>query len=132
MPRYFPIDVGVSFECVRSDLLRIDWKVNELTADFALPDDEAHAVRVRVEGTTIVRLLDEMPLSIESDPASEEGRVPNHFAYRVEGGPFAEAQSAAFKEIFGPVEHYQFVTGWGCMDVLTGAKPSFSIVDAPG
>jgi hypothetical protein len=53
--------------------------------------------------------------------------VPEHFAYRVEGSVFARQQSEAWKIAVGPVMHYRFVTGWGCVDVLTAALPSFSI-----
>ena len=131
MLRYFPIDVGVAFDCVRSDILKIDWTVNRLAADFIV--DDARAIRVRFDGSTIVRLLDEMPLSTEDgDPAGVEGLVPNHFAYRVEGAVFAATQSEAFKVVFGPVEHYQFVTGSGCMDVLSGVTPSFDVVGLAG
>jgi hypothetical protein len=31
--------------------------------------------------------------------------------------------------VFGPVKHYQFVTGSGCMNVLTGVGPTFEVVD---
>ena len=37
MPRYFPIDAGVSFDCDKSDLLAIKWNADRLSADFLLP-----------------------------------------------------------------------------------------------
>ena len=80
------------------------------------------------DNQTIIRLLDEMPLSTETEPDEREGLVPYHFAYRVEGARFAEIQSETWKEVAGPIYHYQFVTGWGCMDVLCRATPSFSLV----
>ena len=128
MPRYFPIDAGVSFDCDQSDLLAINWKVNSLSADFILPDDEGHALRVRFNGATIVRLLDEMPLSTEQG-TKNEGLVSRHFAYRVEGSIFADTQSEAWKMALHPACHYEFITGSGCMDVLSRAAPSFEIVD---
>jgi hypothetical protein len=128
VPRYFPIDVGVKLDCAQSDLLAIDWKENRLSADFILPGVEGHALRVRFNRPTIVRLLDEMPLSTEQQPTKDEGRVPRHFAYRVEGSTFEETQSWAWKEVHKPVCHYQFVTGWGCMDVLSGVSPSFEVI----
>ena len=129
MPKYFPIDAGVSFDCDQSDLLAIKWKARSLLADFILPGAERQAVRVRFNGATIVRLLDEMPLSTEEQPTKIEGLVPRHFAYRVEGSTFADAQSWAWKEIYRPVCHYEFITGWGCMDVLSKVEPSFEVVD---
>ncbi|CAX17162.1 protein of unknown function (plasmid) [Methylorubrum extorquens DM4] len=80
----------------------------------------------------IVRLLDEMSLSTEDDDAPSEGLIPENFAYRVEGAQFARIQSDAWKEIYKPVSHYLFVTGWGCMDVLSGGVPVFLLVDRPG
>jgi len=128
MPKYQPIDVGVSIKAVASDLLAFRWDANGIVADFILPDDDGHALRVSFDRCCIVRLLDEMPLSIEEDDTPNEGLVPNHFAYRLEGARFARTQSDAWKEIVGPVTHYQFVTGMACMDVLSGATPSFLVV----
>jgi hypothetical protein len=85
-------------------------------------------MRVRFDGATIVRLLDEMPLCTEYEDTEIEGLVPRHFAYRVEGATFSNTQSAAWKEVYRPVCHYQFMTGWGCMDVLSGVDPSFELV----
>jgi hypothetical protein len=30
--------------------------------------------------------------------------------------------------VSAPVTHYQFVTGWACMDVLSAAPPVFAVV----
>lgn len=129
MPKYFPIDAGVSFNCVQSDLLAFSWNADGcLSADFILPRTEGRALRVRFNGPTIVRLLDEMPLSTEND-TKREGTVPRHFAYRVEGSTFANTQSETWKSVCHPVHHYRFVTGGGCMDVLSKAEPSFEIVE---
>jgi len=69
-----------------------------------------------------------MPLSTEAG-AKNEGLVSRHFAYRVEGSTFADTQSEAWKLACHPVYHYEFITGSGCMDVLSNAEPSFEIVD---
>ena len=132
MPKYEPIDAGVPLNAVASDLLALRWEANGIFADFILPDDDSHMLRVSFDRPCIVRLLDEMPLSIEEDDTPNEGLVPNHFAYRLEGARFERIQSDTWKEIMGPVTHYQFVTGWGCMDVLSGATPSFSVVPQEG
>ena len=73
-------------------------------------------------------MLDEMPLSTEEDDTPDEGLVPEHFAYSLEGAAFARLQSSAWKEVSGPVTHYQFVTNWACMDVITAAAPAFAVV----
>ena len=126
MPRYFPLEAPLTFDCTRSDLLRFDWQ--ERTADFAIPDDQEHVLRVRFHADVIVRLLDEMPLSIETDPSANRGLVPHHFAYRVEGAPFGENQPDVWREVLGPLKHFQFVTGWGCLDVLSKGEPEFAVV----
>ncbi len=128
MLRFFPLDAGVTFEAVRSDLIGFDWQNN--CADFFIPGDEEHVLRVSFRNDVIVRMLDEMAVSTETDPATWEGLVPNHFAYRVDGDRFLEAQSEAWKGGF-PVEHYRFVTGDGCLDVVTSLPPNFAVIPKP-
>jgi len=69
-----------------------------------------------------------MPLSTEEDDTPNEGLVAEHFAYRLEGAAFVRLQSWAWKEVNAPVTHYQFVTGWTCLDVLTAATPAFAVI----
>jgi hypothetical protein len=128
MPTYEAIETGIPLRAVASDLIAFEWKTNGITADFILPNDDAHALRVSFDRPCIVRLLDEMALSTEEEDTTNEGLVPNHFAYRLEGARFSRSQSETWKEVYGPLTHYQFVTGWGCMDVLSGGSPSFSVV----
>jgi len=128
MPLYDPIDIGVPLQASRSDLVAFKWAANGIAADFILPDDDAHLLRVSFDKPCIIRLLDEMPLSTEEDDTPKEGLVPEHFAYRLENAVFARSQSPAWKIGAGPVTHYQFVTGWACMDVLTAAAPQFTFV----
>ena len=128
MPKYVPIDIGVPLQVSRSDLADFKWATDGITADFILPDDDAHLLRVSFDRPCIIRLLDEMPLSTEEDDTPNEGLVSEHFAYWLEGAAFARLQSAAWKEVSGPVNHYQFITGWTCMDVLSAATPSFAVV----
>ena len=127
MPTYFPIDIGVKFDCARSDLLHIDWNANALVAIFSLPDD-TRDVRIRFEGMTIIRVLEEFALSTEIDVSEVEGLVLHHFAYRVEGSTFAATQSKVWMEAFGPVTHYEFITGSGCLDVLSCHEPSYDVM----
>jgi hypothetical protein len=128
VPTYEPIESGIPLKASASDLIAFQWEVNGISADFILPEDDAHALRVSFDQPCIVRLLDEMPLSTEQDDTPNEGLVPEHFAYRLQGARFARLQSETWKEINAPVTHYQLVTGWGCMDVLSGGSPSFSVV----
>lgn len=125
MPTYYPMDAGVSFDCSGSDLRAMKWTPRSLSADFVL--DNEKALRVRFDRQTIVRVLDEFTLSTEQ--GTNTGLVPRHFAYRVERSPFADAQSEAWKLVNNPVCHYQFITGWGCLDVLSKAAPTFEVVD---
>jgi hypothetical protein len=128
MPRYSPINAGVPLQASRSDLVSFNWSVNGITADFILPDDDAHLLRISFDRPCIIRILDEMPLSTEKDDTQNEGLVSEHFAYRLEGAAFARLQSSAWKLVNTPVTHYQFVTGWACLDVLTAATPAFAVV----
>lgn len=129
MPTYVPIETGVPLRAVGSDLLAFEWKTDGIAADFKLPNDPAHALRVRFDRPCFVRLSDEMAISTEQEESPNEGLIPNHFAYRLEGARFSRFQSELWKDVFGPVTHYQIVTGWCCMDVLSGGLPSFSIVE---
>ena len=128
MPRYSPIDVGVPLRASHSDLAALHWETNGIAADFFLPDYEAHLLRVSFDRQCIIRVLDEMPLSTEKDDTPNEGLVPEHFAYLLEGAAFARLQSCAWGEVNAPVKHYQFITGWACLDVLTSAAPVFATV----
>jgi hypothetical protein len=68
-----------------------------------------------------------MALSTEDDQPPV-GLVAEHLAYRVEGATFAATQSSTWKAAFGPIKHFRFITGWACLDVLTGVMPAFSVV----
>jgi hypothetical protein len=56
--------------------------------------------------------------------------VRDHFAYLVEGDPFYAAQSGLWKAHEGATQHYRFVTGNGCMDVVSSSPPTFETVSA--
>jgi hypothetical protein len=128
LPRYSPINIGVPLQASRSDLVSFEWSTNGITAAFIFPDDDAYLLRVSFDRPCIIRILDEMPLSTEENDTPNEGLVPEHFAYSLEGAAFARLQSSAWKEVNAPVTHYQFITGWACMDVLTAATPAFAVV----
>ena len=128
MPTYEPIDTGDLIRASPYDLLTLQWQTNGISADFILRDDDAHILRVLFGRPCIVRILDEMSLSTEEDETPDEGLVNYHFAYRLKGSRFALMQSEMWKETMGPVSHYRFITGWACVDVLSGGAPSFSVV----
>jgi hypothetical protein len=131
MPAYQAIQTGVRLQASRSDLAGFRWTTIGIEADFLLPDDDDHLLRVSFDQRCIVRLLDEMALSTEEDDTPSQGLIREHFAYRLEGAAFARVQSQAWKDVSRSVAHYRFVTGWACMDVLTPATPSFSLVRRP-
>ena len=128
MPKYIPIDAGVPLHASQSDLAALHWQTNGIAADFFLPSDGAHLLRVSFDRSCIIRVLDETYLSTEEDDIPPEGLVSDHFAYLLEGAAFARLQSRVFKEVHGSVKHYQFLTGWACLDVLTSASPVFGTV----
>ena len=84
---------------------------------------------VRFNRHCIVRILDEMAVSTESDDTPAEGLVPEHFAYRVHQAAFSRMQSEAWKSGQETLAHYRFITGWACLDVLSAAYPTFELQD---
>ena len=128
MPTYQPIDPDVPIKASVSDMVAFRWKVNGIEADFVLPADNTRLLRVSFDRQCIVRLLEEMPLSTEDD-GPVIGLLKEHFAYRMRNAAFERVQSEAWKvSMHGQPEHYRFVTGWTCMDVVSSAQPLFSIV----
>ncbi|UDL89481.1 hypothetical protein LGH82_31250 [Mesorhizobium sp. PAMC28654] len=105
------------------------WTDDEVVADFIIPGDEHHVLRVLFTNhSVIIRILDEMPLSTENESTPNEGLVPHHFAYRIEGAVFEATQSETWKFTQNPATHYRFVTGWTCLDVLSAKEPTFQVV----
>ena len=109
-----------------ADLLSFDWQ--RQTAVFATSDDDRMLEVSFLGWQVIVRMLDEFPLSTESDPKDWVGLVPHHFAYRVEGDPFLAAQSEAWCIVESSPKHYRFQTGNGCLDVISSGEPTFALV----
>ena len=130
MITYLPLDVGLAFDGRRSDLIAFDWR--KQTADFVMPDDGESALRVQFSGNTIVRLLDEMPSSIETDHRTWAGLIPGHFAYEVQGHPLLEEASPTWKGVFTGMKQFAFITGWGCIDALTEGEITFSVAPVRG
>ena len=104
MLRYTPLDIGFPLTCGHSDLLCFDWQ--DRTAEFMHPDNQDLSVCIRFEAEVIVRMLDEFPLSTETDPKGLTGLVPQHFAYRVIGDVFLDQQSDAWRFTRGPINHF--------------------------
>jgi hypothetical protein len=128
LPRYHPIEVYPEIDRAVSDMLELRWTDDGVVADFIITGDEHQALRVEFRNMVIIRVLDEMPLSTESEMTPKEGLVPDHFAYRVEGAVFEATQSEAWKFTQHPATHYRFVTGWTCLDVLSAKEPTFQRV----
>lgn len=128
MPKYTPILVSPNIQASMSDLIELRWKDYGIIADFIIPHDDAHDLRVRFGHVEIIRLLDEMPLSTEIEYTPNDGMLPENFAYLVEGAVFWKIQSEALKVAVRGLKHYRFVTGWTCLDVISDASPEFSTV----
>lgn len=128
MIRFHPIDLGFAFDSLHSDLVSFDWQAR--AAYFFVPDDDRRLLRISFEADAIIRILDEFPLSTESDAKTWQGLVPNHFAYRVDGAAFPDQQSPVWREVVGSANHFQFITGNGCLDVLTPGEPAFTLIAA--
>lgn len=115
----------MAFDSSNSTLVCLTWTRRGIVADFAIPGS-SDVLRVHFDSVLIIRVLDEMPLSTESEPSSDEGLVAHHFAYRVDGAHFWNSQSAIYREINPNAQHYCFVTGLDCLDVIANVPPEFS------
>lgn len=125
MVTYTPLKIECEFRSSSSDLHRLSMEGRKLDADFRIPGETPKCIRVTFEDVDVIRVLDEMPLSTEEDAA--EGLVSDHFAYTVEGSLFWNSQSEVLTSYDG-LQHYRFITGWGCLDVLSRREPIFSVV----
>jgi hypothetical protein len=108
-------------------MITLRWAKPRLVAEFRVPSDEARVVRVEFSEALIFRALDEMALSTE-EPAPSEGLVSEHLAYKVRDAAFFLSQSEAFRAMNLNVEHYRFITGWTCLDVIAVKAPSVALV----
>lgn len=128
MIRYHAIESGAPWnKADEADLISFDWQ--SLTATFEFAGDNRSFLVFFEGGDAIVRMLDEMALSTETPPEHWINIIPHHFAYRVEGDPFFEAQSEAWRFAMGTPQHYRFITGSGCLDVISSHEPEFILVD---
>jgi hypothetical protein len=106
MVKYRAIEQPLKIKSSLSDLIALAWRDRGIIADFVIPSDDEHALRVRFDKTHIVRILDEMPLSTESEDAKSEGLASDQFAYFVEQSLFWKSQSEAFKMVCDEARHY--------------------------
>jgi hypothetical protein len=127
MPKYLPIAVTPVFKAGYSNLMQFRWADCRLAADFAIPEDSQHVLRVQFERTEIVRIVEEMPISTEHEDTPNEGIVVQHLAYLVEGASFWNQQSQAFKDVYQKAKHYRFFTGFYCLDVIATDEPTFTV-----
>jgi hypothetical protein len=129
MPKYTPIDTTPRIRSSLSDVLEFRWTENHrVAADFTIPGDQKHALRVCFEKAEIVRIVDEMPISTESEQSAHEGLIPDHLAYAVDGASFWLTQSDALKIARPLLRHYRFITGWTCIDVVSENTPTFLVI----
>lgn len=130
MISYVPIECTIPWtHADDADLVSFNWLSK--SAEFVSNVDGATLV-VTFDGEVIVRMLDELPLSTESDPKAWTGIILHHFAYRVEGDPFLFAQSDTWRSMEPKLAHYRFLTGSGCLDVATSATPQFKVFASGG
>lgn len=127
MIEYHPIQSGAPWtDADHADLISFDWQ-RKIAVFGIVGDTRAFEVGFSSR-SAIVRILDEFPLSTEGEPYNSAGLVPHHFAYRVNGDAFFEAQSEAWRTVEGTPNHYRFITGSGCLDVITRGEPQFQLL----
>jgi hypothetical protein len=125
---YSPLEQPIAIKTSLSDLINLVLKRGALLADFLIPGDDQHVLRVQFESVEIIRTLDEMPLSTETEATPKEGLLAEHFAYLVDGALFWHQQSDAFKIVHAKARHFRFITGWTCLDVIAVGEPRLSVV----
>jgi hypothetical protein len=130
VPKYHPIEQPIAIKASNSDLIKLVLKDRGLLADFVIPGDDLHVLRLQFERVDMIRSLDEMPLSTEAEDTPNEGLIADHFAYSVDGALFWNQQSCAFKIVFPKARHFRFVTGWTCLDVIAEGDPKLSVIQA--
>ena len=132
MVTYTPIVAACPIKASLSNLIEFRWINDGVIADFLIPGDDHHALRIQFSRVEIVRILDEMPLSTEAETTPKSGLVKDHFAYQVEGSHFWQSQSEAFRIVHKTARHFRFVTGWTCIDVISSVTPKFEVVEYSG
>jgi hypothetical protein len=128
VPKYHPIEQPIAIKTSLSDLINLVLKGRALVADFSIPGDDQHALRVQFETVEIIRTLDEMPLSTEAEDTPNNGLLSEHFAYLVDGALFWCQQSEAFRVVHSNARHFRFITGSTCLDVIAVVEPELSVV----
>jgi hypothetical protein len=134
--RYLPIDFDLTISCTGAEIYRVEMQyneqngANELLAYFAVAGKDTY-VEVCFQHAEIFRVIDEMHAPLEEHSIETTGHVSGHFAYRVEGSTFWAAQRDLFEAIFPGIQHYRFVTGGYCLDVISKYEPSILWVSLP-
>jgi hypothetical protein len=131
--RFEAMESDLGARATAADLSRVEMThspglaANELRAYFAVAGQSAY-LKVFFPHVGLFRVIDEMHRPLEEHGMEEVGHVPQHFAYRVEGGPFWVAQRERFEISLPGSTHYLFVTGGNCLDLISGDSPCFSWV----
>jgi hypothetical protein len=126
--RFYPIDMGFP-EPVQPDggvTARCDGLGTFLWFDLWQQPDRI--LQIHFPNDCIIRILDDMAISTESEPARWQGLVADHFAYRVEGDPFETQQSEMWRTINDRAVHYRFHTGESCLNVMSISPPRFTLI----
>lgn len=131
--RYVPLDFDLRVPCTAAEMYRLEMvcgpenEGNRLVADFSVGESSQY-VRVDFPHVEIVRVIDEVYIPLEEAAAKVVGHIAGHFAYRIVGSSFWAPQREAFQVYLPGSEHYLFVTGGSCLDVISRFEPSISWV----
>jgi hypothetical protein len=128
VPNLVSIEIPIRIRSSQSDIIDFHlYEGRKLRVDFLVPGDPERLLRLSLDSAEVVRLLDEMAISTEMD-APMVGLIPDNLAYEVSGSAFWAQQSEALKLTRPKLRHFRFITGWTCLDALTEATLSFSVV----
>ncbi|MBO0145476.1 hypothetical protein JZX87_30635 [Agrobacterium sp. Ap1] len=126
--RYIPIEFDINAPATAAEIDRLVMERDQMTSTDKLTVSFSIAgrrdlVKVAFPHVELFRVIEELHLPLEESDIPRVGAITNHFAYRIQGSPFWAAQREVFETALPGSEHYRFVTGGQCLDVVSRDQP---------
>ncbi|MFK4768987.1 hypothetical protein [Rhizobium sp. ZW T2_16] len=126
--RYIPIDFDINAPATAAEIDRLVMEhdrmtnADKLTVFFSIAG-RRDLVKLVFPHVVLFRVIEELHLPLEESDIPRVGAIANHFAYKIQGSPFWAAQREVFETALPGSEHYRFVTGGQCLDVVSRDQP---------
>jgi|GEM_PF-1598993 len=126
--RYIPIEFNINAPATAAEIDRLVMErdrmtgTDKLTVSFSIAG-RRDLVNVAFPHVELLRVIEELHLPLEESDIPRVGVIANHFAYKIQGSPFWAAQREVFETALPGSEHYRFVTGGQCLDVVSRDQP---------